>query len=831
MPRRSLLEYFENLHRFADDVAFVGRRGYRSDRWSYRRLGRLAAQVARELESRGIARGDRVLLWGANSAEWVAAFFGCMLRGAVVVPMDRIAAPDFARRVAPQVEARLAFCSREQMPHLASTLALELESLEQTLGSRDASFVEPVQLERTDTAEVLFTSGSTAEPKGVVLTHGNLLANLEPIEREIAEYRRYDRVFHPLRFLNVLPLSHVFGQMMGLWVPQLIGGTVVFQESLNPAEVLRAIRAERISVLVAVPRLLDSLKQQLEREAAAAGGEESFRKKLEAAAKQSALGRWWSFRRLHRRLGWKFWAVISGGATLDRALEEFWRRLGFAVIQGYGLTETTSLISLNHPFRMGRGSIGKVLPGREVRLDSSGEILVRGESVAAGYWRASALEPVLGEAGWFHTGDLGALDAEGNLYFKGRSKQVIVTSEGLNIHPEDLEAALRRQPEVRDCVVVGVSDAPCAVLLLRGDSADVAAVVARANASLVPHQQMRNWLVWPEHDLPRVTAGKVNTAAIQSYAEQKSTDAPATSPASGSLADLVAQVARRPSTTAEGALDLSSMERVELACALEDRYQVALDDARLADAETIADLEQALRHSLPRPETTIYPRWAERRPMPWLRRAFYYLAAWPATVLLAAPRVSGRENLRDVKGPVLVISNHVTYLDIGFILAALPARLRHPLAVAMGGEMLESLRRPPREVLFIRRWLDRFDYLLAVGLFNVFPLPQQAGYRQSFAYAGELADRGSSILIFPEGRRTPDGAMHAFRPGAGLLATRLRLPVVPMKIEGLYELKVRGSYAARPGAVRVKIGAPLTFEENEEPESVTAQLEAIVRAL
>ena len=166
--------------------------------------------------------------------------------------------------------------------------------------------------------------------------------------------------------------------------------------------------------------------------------------------------RWWRFRRIHSQFGWKFWAFISGGAALDAETEEFWQRLSFVVIQGYGLTETTSLISLNHPFRTGKRSIGKVLEGREIKLDENGEILVRGANVAAGYWQAKQLQPVLTDEGWFRTGDVGELDAEGNLYFKGRRKNVIVTREGMNVYPDDLEAALRQQPEVRDCVVVGL---------------------------------------------------------------------------------------------------------------------------------------------------------------------------------------------------------------------------------------------------------------------------------------------------------------------------------------------------------------------------------------
>src|SRR5438270_7301769 len=576
MPRRTILEYLNNFERFGPQVAYVQRRGYRTERWTYRQVFELSAQLARELEARGIRKGDRVLLWSENSAQWVAAFFGCALRGAVVVPMDRIATPEFAGRVAQQTQAKLALCSRELLPQLGQVPALDLEAIPQLVAGRSSAPYAAPPLERSDVVEIVFTSGSTAEPKGVVITHGNILANLESFEPEIASYLKYERFFHPIRFLNLLPLSHVFGQFLGIFIPQLIAGSVLFQESLNPSEIIRTIKSEKVSVLVAVPRLLQSLKEKIERDYEAAGRLETFRRQLEHSATQHFAKRWWIFRKVHRQFGFKFWALISGGATLDRATEEFWRRLGFVVIQGYGLTETTSLISVNHPFRLGKGSIGKALPGREIKLGPDGEILVRGENVASGYWQRSHLQRVAADEGWFHTGDLGELDAQGNLYFKGRKKQVIVNPEGLNIYPEDLEAALRYQPEIRDCVVVPLerngNAAPCAALILRlspdkKEANSIAAhAVAAANASLAPHQQIRHWLLWHEPDFPRTNTQKIRGNVVQQAAEQKF-GAQAAQPAPASaLAQMIAGITghRAQSLSAnaslESELNLSSID-------------------------------------------------------------------------------------------------------------------------------------------------------------------------------------------------------------------------------------------------------------------------------
>jgi long-chain acyl-CoA synthetase len=839
MARASILEYLDNFQRHAGEPAYVFRRGYRVQRWSYGEVLGNAYRCARMLEARGIGHGDKVLVWGENCAEWVATFFGCLLRGAIVVPIDKIAAPDFAARVAQQVDAKLCVGSTHNTVEGVAHFDLD------TLRGEVAEFFDgPIGFEeigRDDIVEIVFTSGTTAEPRGVVITHGNILANLEPLERQIRPYLKYERIFHPLRFLNLLPLSHVFGQFLGIFLPQLLAGTVLFQDTLNPTEVTRTIKNECVSVVVAVPRLMESLKEKIERDIDAEGKTERFHRQFEAAKNQHFVRRWWRFRRIHNQFGWKFWAFISGGAALDAETEEFWRRLSFVVIQGYGLTETTSLISLNHPFHTGKRSIGKVLEGREMKLDETGEILVRGANVAAGYWQGKELKPALDEDGWFRTGDLGALDEDGNLYFKGRKKNVIVTREGMNIYPDDLEAVLRQQPEVRDCVVVGLEQGgnaePVAALLMR-DAVDPSAVVGRANQHLAEFQRMRRWLVWPDQDFPRTPTQKPKINLIQQAVQQRFSSIAATAGSQSGLAELISRITGRstealaPDAKLEGDLNLSSMDRVELMSALEDRYQVDLGEANFAQASTVGELERML-HVPQRAQQSgyRYPRWAQRWPVTWIRTFIYYLLTLPATLIMAHPKVIGREHLDGQEGPFLITCNHVTYIDLGFVLIAMPPRIRHKLAVGMLGERLWSMWRPPASMNIVSRWWQQAGYYLAVALFNVFPLPQQSGVRESFAYAGESVDRGYSVLVFPEGRRTQDGKPSPFRSGVGMLAQRLDIPVVPLRIDGLFEMKESGRKIAGPSELSVVIGKPLRFAPETPPEEITRQLESVTWSL
>jgi long-chain acyl-CoA synthetase len=847
---------FPQMHfALGEETAFVHLRGFRMVRSSYRQTAELAFRMARELEIRNIGKGDPVMLWGDNSVEWVAAFFGCMLRGAVAVPMDRIAAPDFAHRVAADVDAKLIVASRNLTMLAGGRPHLGLEDLGDALAHHAGEPYSAVRLTRDDPAQIVFTSGTTADPRGVVLTHGNILASVDPIEREIAKYRGYQRIFHPVRFLHMLPLSHVFGQSMGMFIPPVLAGNVFFQDDFKPGEVIAAIQRERISVLVAVPRVAESFKNKLEADLAPV-----IHKHWDIAENERFLKRVWRFRKVHGYLGWKFWGIVCGGAALDSFTEEFWQRLGYAIVQGYGLTETSSLISLNHPFKVGRRSIGKVLPGREMKLDpETGEILVRGANVAKQYWQGKKMQPVAGDEGWFCTGDLGEVDAEGNLYFKGRSKSVIVTPAGLKVYPEDLEQALRRQPEVRDCVVFGMARGgnaeACAALLLR-DGAAPNAVVAQANQSLADFQKIRSWFVWPEDDFPRTSTYKPKLDVIRQAAQARLNGGaqPVSGPVrtaaalSGALSDLVAAVAGRKAVAQAGAhgpglavaetrleddLNLSSLDRVELQSAIENRFQVELSEREFAQAATVADLEGLLRKSQAKPRQAEYPypRWAQRWPVTWLRTVVYQLITLSYIMIMARPRIMGREKLGGLRGPALIVSNHISQIDIGFILAALPFRFRRRVATAMQGELLREMRHPPKNWFFLRRWRAQLDYVLVAAFFNVFSIPQKAKYRESFRFAGDLADRGYNVLIFPEGRRTETGEMIPFRSGIGLLATQLNLPVIPMRIDGLFPLRVARKHYARPGTVQVHIGEPVRFDATADPEEIAKALHKKVAEL
>ena len=810
--RRNLASLVDDFARHGRELAIVAPRGVRRRKVPYRELATLSRRFAAELESRGIRKGERVLLWGENAAEWVAAFFGCVLRGVLPVPIDFASTAEFARRVECEVSPKLIAGDRERLRALGTSRPLiAFEEFDSLVSTQTATAIE--DLSGSDPLQIVFTSGTTGDPKGVVHTHQNVLASLTPIETEMRKYLKYERLVHPVRFLHTLPLSHVFGQFMGLWIPPLLAAEVHYEPRLVAAEIVERIHVERISVLASVPRVLNLLQDY------ALQRIPSLPERVQAARTMKALGRWWHFRDVHRLFGWKFWAFVCGGASLSPTVEQFWTSLGFVVVQGYGMTETTALVSLNHPFRPAQGTIGQVLPGREVRLSEEGEVLVRGDTISNATWQRGALQRQ--DSDWLATGDLAEFDDNGNLRFRGRKKDVIVTSSGLNIYPEDLEAALDRQFGVKASSVVEQDSEhgpePLAAIIVNGAS-DPGAAVASANRELADFQQIRHWLIWPEPDFPRTTTGKVMRREV---ARRIASGEIETSPngAGGQL------------DGASGQLNLDSLGRVQLQARLEQQYGVSLDDAALQQVKTEEDVRKLVTQSVagsgpqPRKKTIehVYPRWPWNPVMHALRVAFLEVIAMPLVRLLAKPRVV--RNVRQwPSGPVLIVANHVTSYDPPLILYALPRRIRDRVAIAMSGEIIFEFREMRDQGNWFLNVLAPPAYVLITALFNVFPLPQLSGFRRSFRHAGEAVDRGYSVLVFPEGRRADDERPQAFKSGAGLLWKELGTAALPVRLHGLGELKATHARWFRSGRVMVSVGNPLPLDPEKTPEELTGIL-------
>lgn len=828
--RGTLLDFFDDVYRSPDEF-LVFDDGYRSRSYSYEQVRGAAYTFAARLRHERIVKGEKVIFWGENRPEWIAALWGCLAEGVIVVPIDYRSSADLVRRIHDVVDSRALL--------IGDDVTLDADTGVPVWRMRDIDWTtsdaprERPSIDAGDTAEIIFTSGATADPKGVVITHRNVLANIIPIEREVAKYRPLARPFSPIRFLNLLPLSHMFGQALAAFMPPMLTGVVVLMRGYNPREIVHQIKARRISVLVCVPKMLDTLRgyviQQVPEAQAA----------LEQHATTKSIPmRFWQYRRVHRLLGWKFWAFVVGAAPLEREIEEFWSRLGFVVVQGYGLTETAPVVTVNHPFKAARGTVGTPIPGVEVRIAPDGEILVRGENVTPGYFGAEKETAAAFEGGWFHTGDIGEIDASGRLVVRGRKKEMIVTPEGLNVFPEDVERVLNDLTGVRESAAVGVArdgeERVHAVLVLE-PGANQDDIVRQANTRLEEHQKIRSSSVWTGDGLPR-TEGTRKLKRRELKRSVETGGAPsgrAAAPGERTVAAIVAQLARRDRVSAATTLDelgLSSLERIELLTALEEQFDTTIDEAALSSAKTVGDLEGLVQQAsgrevigrprepqisevrrVPPAEPIAFPAWNRRVLARAVRRVS--LATWilPLARVFAWIQVSGLEHLRELEGPVIFAANHQSHLDTPAILMALPRRWRYRVAPAMAKDFFDAHFHPERhtarDVVSLRA-----AYYLAALFFNGFPIPRrEAGTRETLRYIGELVSDGFSILIFPEGQISHSGEILPFQPGVGLLAARLNVPVVPVRLKGLGQVLHPTSHGAsrpRDGGLR-RVAAPL----------------------
>jgi long-chain acyl-CoA synthetase len=837
MPRNTLIDVFSDLAVTRGEF-LVYDDGFRSVSRSYEDVGRAARALAERLAVAGVRQGGRIILWGENRPEWVAALWAAIISGIVVVPIDYRSSLEFVRRIRAIVDAKVILAG-DDVPAEAGAMLHAPGGLDGAVVWRLAGIdwhadapMPAVQVGASDTAEIIFTSGATAEPKGVVLTHRNILANTVPIEQEVEKYRKYGRPFFPLRFLNLLPLSHMFGQAMATFIPPMLPGTTIFVHSLSPHDIVRQIRERRVSVLVSVPKMLDVLRGHVQHAA-------------RTAAEPSGAGvhwvkRWWLHRDVHRLFGLKFWAFVVGAAPLDPDLETYWSRLGFAVIQGYGLTETAPVVTVNHPFAMRRGSVGKPIHGLQVKVAADGEILVKGDNVTQGYFNAPEATAEAFDDGWLRTGDIGEVDESGRLYVRGRKKEMIVLPDGFNVFPDDVERVLDEVAGVRESAVVGVKDGSgerVHAVLVVDPGVDPEDVTRAANARLAEHQRVRTVSKWPGEHLPRTEGTrKLKRVEIRRWAQDGKAGAVAT-PVEDPVEAVLARLSHGRTVDQSTSIDelgLSSLDRVELMVALEQRMQTSFDESAFATVKTVADLHALVEGGTAAAAETAgaleVPAWSLSWPARAVRRVLLFAVVLPLTRFFARITVRGTEHLRNLSGPVVLASNHQSHMDTPVILAALPPELRRRVAPAMAKEFFRAHFRPA-EHSFRERAKASTLYALAALAFNAFPLPQrEAGARDTLRYIGRLTSDGFSILIFPEGARTETGSLKPFRPGVAMIGSRLGLPVIPVRLDGVDRVLHRSWKMARRGPVEVRFGAPIVFQ-GDDYQAMASQLEQAVRRL
>ncbi len=833
MIQKTLISYLHEFPARGKKACILYKTPFRTFSTSYEDLFRLSHQIAAYFENLGLKKGDRVILWGVNSPEWVAAFLGCLLRGIIAIPMDLRGSPAFVEKIFRFTEASLAICNLSRKSELGALHCISFEALKKESEARNIGEGTQEPIEPSDIAEILFTSGTTAEPKGVVLSHENIFSNVEALHNSIQDLDENEK------WLSLLPLSHIFEQTIGLWFPLKKGYSITYLKVLKASSIFQVLEEDEITVAPIVPRLLKLIQGGILREVKRQGKDKIFGFLLDFAALIPPPLRRFLFPALKRKFG-KLKYFVVGGATLERDLEDFWERLGVDLLQGYGLTETSPVISCNLPKAKRLGSIGRVLPGISVELSPEKEIWVRGPTVFSGYYRNPEKTREAFEGEWFKTGDLGEFDRDRFLYFRGRKKDLIVTPEGLNVYPDDIEALLQTIPGVKESCVVGIKkedrELIHAVLLLEDPSSDAKALVDQANTRLADYQKIQSFSVWAGEDFPRTSTMKVKKNEVLRILEDEKVSAPeivGEEKKTPRLYQLIAQLAKlRPEEISSAShlgdnLGLSSLDRVELASVIEEEFHFDVDDTFLRSDTSIQEIEEMIKMKTGATEEPGIPRWPVH---PWARRvreSIQDLILFPVIRFFCRLTVEGKEELRDLPGPVIFVANHTSYFDAPVILLSLPKEIRRRVAIATWKEFFESESKKRLHGLW-----KQFEFYFASLGFNIYLFPREKGFKKSIEHTGWLMDRGFHIFFFPEGIRTRTGTIGTFQAGIGMLVSSMNVPVVPVGLKGLFEVFPPQRNTPHRGGVTCRFGRPMTFSGEthfEIAQKLQAEVERLMR--
>ena len=544
--------------RYGDRLAF----GMRSDdgsieHWTYRELNRRSRIIAWRLRALGLLPGDRLLVWTPSSPAVPALYFGAMRAGVAYVPLDLRMSPGAIERIVARADARhLVLGTGRDTPDPADARLEHFPSsiVDELAGAPDGTF--PADWEAqvntwprprgSAIAEIVFTSGTTGEPKGVVLTHANLIGTLDAAHNLIPEQEH--------RAVSVLPLSHLLEQVATVLYAMSVGAHVLYVRSRNPRVLFEALRDHRTTSLVLVPQIVDLFWAAIEREVAAQGRLGSFNRMRRIARRLPYPVRRRLFSQVHQRLGGSLNLIVCAAAFLPPSLQQAWEDIGVVVMQGYGATEC-GVASATNQRDHGLGTVGRTIPPVQVKLADDGEVLVAGPTLFAGYWcDPDTTTASFTHDGWYKTGDIGRHDERGHLVLMGRKKDIIVLPSGLNVYPEDIENALLTAG-IRDAVVVETipgrieavvlapnppvlppvpspvlprllpvpGEPPAATRLSEiGDAVTVRAeiddAVRVANRTLAVHQRVVAWRLWPDSDFPRTHTLKVQRDRVRTWA-------------------------------------------------------------------------------------------------------------------------------------------------------------------------------------------------------------------------------------------------------------------------------------------------------------------------
>ena len=792
---------------------------YRSIIWNYGQFYNFATGLAKLLEEKKLKKGDRVILWAVNSPYWWGVFFGCLFKGIIVVPLYLQSRPKFILKIAKKTGAKLLLKSSGiKKPKKLNLAVIDIDYLDELI-QNEHLFKKPL-IRENDIVEILYTSGTTGDPKGVVLTHKNIVADLKAIFN-IIEVKKTDR------FLSILPLSHVFEQIVEFRA--IAGGAqVVFVPALGSTIITRTLFENKITKMATVPEFLKRVLQRIETEAQHQGKEKILKFLFKHAPRLPRTFRKKLFKNIHQKFGGKLDLIVSGGAPLEIAVGKKWQALGINMLQGYGLTETSPVISVTPPPFENIASVGRVVPGVQVKIAQDSEILVKGPIVFKDYWQDCQKTKKAFKDGWLKTGDMGYLDKEGFLYIQGRKKFMILTASGQNVYPEDIEFELNKEKEIIDSCVVGLAKKGRVLIeaVLLSETKKPEAIINRVNKRLASFQQIQGWSIWPFADFPRTITRKVKRPEVLQYLTQKIVpeEVKLAQKEVPPLIEILSAVTQTdpalisPKTKIVKDLKLDSLMRIELISQIEGQFGVEIDEAKINPQTQVKNLEKLIKEKPKKEIKYKIASWQLHSLTKIIRQILQKFFIFSLLGMIFQIKTEGQEFLKDFSTPVIFMPNHTSSLDAPAMLRALPLKFQNSIALATAVDILYEQF----------KWAQKIVTLF----FNAYPFPRFGQIKSGLEYTGQLLDKNWSILFFPEGRESPTGKMLPLKGGAGMMAVEMQVPVIPVKIQGARKIIPHGKhFPKKRGQILVKFGQPLYFKKWISPIAATKTIEKAIKSL
>lgn len=859
------------------------------ERYSYAELRRMAESIGNWLRQNGIANGARCAILAANTPRWLASHLGIIAAGNTVVPLDTAFHADQVTKLLLDSGASLIFADEKFRPLAERAIAdmnvrlVLMEGTNSCLPSLDAMFKAgsdhfvPAKSKPEDLACILYTSGTTSDPKGVMLTHDNLRGEMDAVFRFI-------RVDHTDALLGVLPLFHALAQMANLLLPLAVGARVVFLDTLNTTELMRALSERDITLFCCVPQFFYLIHERILKEVAAKGKTAS--RVFNALLLVNRIARHLGmnpgkvfFRKVHTLLGPKMRYFVTGGSRFDPAIGRDFHALGFDILQAYGLTEVTGGSHCTRPNNNVMGSVGPALPGVESRIFNPqppedgegppvGEIVIRGRTVMKGYYnRPDATVAVIDNDGWFHSGDLGYMDDRGNFFITGRAKEVIVLSSGKNIYPEEIENYYLKSQWIKEICVLGVESKPGepagerlhAVVVPNFDILRQKKIVntrevirydvENISQSLPATKRILSYEIWQE-DLPRTTTRKLRRFEIEKKVREKQARAlTEDSPVERELtaeekeweqqpgvqralellrkASKVPKPSLHPRDNLELDLGLDSMERVELLTALEQALGADVHDTAASEVYTVREMIDLVRSHVGKTsapvagwDTILAGEVTDPEVLAITKKRYILDPLWylfgKAVTLFAEDKFHLKVSGVEKlpkEAPFIISPSHQSYLDAPLLTAALPWYVFHNVFYVGTSE------------IFGDGLLRRFARFL-----RLIPVDPDANLVPAMRAGAYGLRKNKVLMLYPEGERSIDGTPKPFKKGAAILSYHMNVPIVPVAIDGFFEAWPRGKPFQGFVPLQIEVLDPIYPDTTQPAERAYDQMTGELRA-